>query len=515
MSLAARGHAQSHPDALALTDGLRSYTWAELDRTLNRAANALISAPWSGRRRAAVLARNSAEAVIAYLGCLHAGVSAVPTNSQLTADEVAYILEDSGAEFLFVDAETAAAGLAAARRVGGALVIGLGAPVMAGVTPWEDWLAAASEADPPEDLEPLPYLQYTSGTTGRPKAVEAVATTLHRAPTTKAFFEHLRGAPPFSNAGPHLVVGPLYHNGPLNAVRVLGAGAPVVVLPRFDPEAVLKAIDEHRVASSLMVPTHFQRLLALPPEVRRRYDLSSLQVIAHTGAACPREVKAAMIAWFGPVLVEAYGGTECGTTNTITSKEWLKHPGSVGRTLEAFELQVIGENGERLGPNQVGQIYFRDKSGRGVVYLNDPDKTRAAHRQPGVFTLGEVGYFDDEGYVYITDRVSDLIVSGGVNIYPAEVEQLLLTHPQVADAVAIGTPHPEMGEEVKALVVPRDPADPPGAESLIAFCRDRLAAYKCPRTVELVSDIGRNALGKVNKRALRAPYWPTERTIGG
>jgi acyl-CoA synthetase (AMP-forming)/AMP-acid ligase II len=221
-----------------------------------------------------------------------------------------------------------------------------------------------------------------------------------------------------------------------------------------------------------------------------------------------------MIEWFGPVLLEAYGGTESGTTNMITSDEWLKHPGSVGRTMEQFELQVIGEDGTKLGPNQVGQLYFRDKTGRGIIYRNDPEKTKSVHREPAVFTLGEIGYYDAEGYVYITDRVSDMIVSGGVNIYPAEIERVLLTHPDVLDAVVIGVPNTDMGEEVKALVIPKNLASPPTSEELTAHCRSHLAGYKSPRSIDFVDDVGRNAIGKVNKRAVRAPYWPTERTIG-
>jgi acyl-CoA synthetase (AMP-forming)/AMP-acid ligase II len=222
-----------------------------------------------------------------------------------------------------------------------------------------------------------------------------------------------------------------------------------------------------------------------------------------------------MIDWFGPVLMDAYGGTESGTTNMISSQEWLEKPGSVGRTLAPFELLVIGEDGEPLPPGEVGQLYFRDTTGRGIIYHNAPEKTAAAHLRPGVFTLGEVGYVDADGYVFITDRVSDMIVSGGVNIYPAEAEQALIRHPAVADVAVIGAPNEAMGEEVKALIMVRDPANPPTPEELDAFCRQHLAGFKCPRSYDFVPDLGRNAMGKVNKRNLRRPYWPTDRTIGG
>jgi acyl-CoA synthetase (AMP-forming)/AMP-acid ligase II len=222
-----------------------------------------------------------------------------------------------------------------------------------------------------------------------------------------------------------------------------------------------------------------------------------------------------MIDWFGPVLVEAYGATEAGSTNVINSEEWLRKPGSVGRAQPPFETVIIDDDGNELPPGHVGRLFFRDTSGRGIVYRGDPEKTAAAHIAPGVFTLGEVGYVDNEGYVFITDRVSDMIVSGGVNIYPAEAEQALLQHPGVADVAVIGAPNAEMGEEVKALVIPRDPAARPTPEDLNRFCRERLAGFKCPRSSEFVDDIGRNAMGKVNKRALRRKYWPGDRIIGG
>jgi acyl-CoA synthetase (AMP-forming)/AMP-acid ligase II len=256
-----------------------------------------------------------------------------------------------------------------------------------------------------------------------------------------------------------------------------------------------------------MVPTHFVRMLALPDEVKATYDVSSMRLVAHTGAKCPIDVKRAMIDWWGPVFTDAYGATEVGTTCSITSQEWLENPGSVGRAIPPFSVEVYDDNDERVGANVEGRLYFRDATGRGIVYPNDPAKTAAAHIAPGVFTLGEIGYVNDAGYVFITDRFSDMVVSGGVNIYPAEAEQVLVQHPGVADVGCIGVPNREMGEELRALVVPVDPAAPPDPAELVAFCRERLSHYKCPRTVEIVADLGRNSMGKVNKRALRRPYW--------
>jgi acyl-CoA synthetase (AMP-forming)/AMP-acid ligase II len=228
------------------------------------------------------------------------------------------------------------------------------------------------------------------------------------------------------------------------------------------------------------------------------------------------DVKRRMIEWLGPVIFEGYGATEQGTVSTITSEEWLVHPGSVGRVREGLELYVIGENGEELGPNEVGRLYISDKSGFDVAFHNDPEKTDGVHLRPGVFTIGEVGYVDDDGYLYLTDRFSDTVISGGVNIFPAEAEQAMMGLPGVADVACIGVPDPDLGEVLRALVIPSDPNDPPSAEELIAQTQERLTKYKCPRSVEFVEDIGRNALGKINKQQLRARYAKGELvSVGG
>jgi acyl-CoA synthetase (AMP-forming)/AMP-acid ligase II len=515
MSLAAAERARRDPGGLALADPTRQLDWAALDLMLNRATNALLAESLPGGSRVAVFAHNAVETVVAYLACLHAGISAVPANSNLTTDELAYMLADSGAALLFVDARTRATGLAAAQQLGLTRVIGWGGADAAGLVDWTGWLNAASAEAPPETMPPRPYLHYTSGTTGRPKGTESPPGMFPRTRDVAGLFAASRAqieAGPLG--GPALVVGPLYHNASLGAVRRLGGGKPLVVLPRFDPEAVLAAIERWRIDSGVMVPTHFQRLLALPDEIRARYDVSSLRQVAHTGAACPVSVKRAMIAWWGPVLVEVYGGTEAGTTNMISSAEWLERPGSVGRPVAPLEMLVVGPEGEELGTGETGILYFRDPSGRGITYHNDPEKTAQAHLAPGVFTLGDIGFVDEAGYVFITDRASDMIVSGGVNIYPAEIEQVLIGHPSVADVAVIGVPNDDMGEEVKALVVSHANSTVDAA-GLAQYCRERMAGYKCPRSFAFVADVGRNEAGKINKRALRRAYWPSERMIGG
>ena len=517
MSLAAETRARTIPDEMAVTDGRMTLSWAELDPIVNRATNALLAEEMGSPPRGAVFAHNSTESALAYLAMLHAGVSGVPANFHLTADELAYILKDSGARLLFVGPETATVGVAAARQVGIERIVGWRCETLGegaeGVTPWDAWLAAASDAAPPTDMKPLPYMHYTSGTTGRPKGTETPPNMFPREPDVAGLFRALGEQVTAGAPGPTLLVGPAYHTGPLGSVRQLGGGRPLVVMPKFDAEQILVNIERHKVATSVMVPTHFQRLLALPEDVRAKYDVSSLRLVSHTGAACPVDAKRAMIAWWGPVLLEAYGATEAGSTNMISSEEWLRKPGSVGKAMPPFEMVVVADDGTRLGANQVGQLYFRDPSGRGIVYHNDPEKTAAAHIEPGVFTLGEIGYVDEDGYVFITDRSSDMIVSGGVNIYPAEIEQALIAHPDVEDVAVVGVPNAEMGEEVKALVVPRRGATVT-SEQLADYARAQLAGYKRPRSIDLVETVGRNAMGKVNKRELRRPFWPSDRTIG-
>jgi long-chain acyl-CoA synthetase len=352
-------------------------------------------------------------------------------------------------------------------------------------------------------------LVYTSGTTGRPKGTD-MRWLRTLPPTVGEHLAQLAAGSPFP-PGPHLVAGPLHHTGPLSALRHALAGGRVVILARFDPAAVLAAIEEHRIESSVMVPTHFSRLLALPAERRAGYDLSSLRRVIHTGAACPADVKRAMIDWWGPVLSEAYGGSESGTVCAIESDEWLARPGSVGRPVAGFEAMVLDGDGRPLPPGEEGPLWLRDRSGRGVRYHGLP----AESPDPGIFTLGEIGRIDADGYVYITDRQSDMVVSGGVNLYPAEAEAALAEHPAVADVAVIGVPDADLGEALHALVVPTPGAPEPAPADLDAFCRRRLAGPKCPRSYELVETVRRNAMGKLDKRALRRPYWPTDRTIGG
>ena len=511
MPLFARTLSDADPSAVALRDPNHAFTWGEVDEILNRVANHLLATDLGPKRRVSVFAENAGETALAHLGGLLGSCSTVPVNFHLTAAEAAYIVRDSESRLVFAGPETIERAVAAVSQVRAEsgveieLVAWHCEPSPNTVT-WTDWVAKGSAEDSPVDVAPRPNLLYTSGTTGLPKGTELPPTMFAGGATIA---EHLEGLKKnrFANYGTHLVVGPMYHTGPLSGMRLLVAGVPSVVCTKFDAEETLRVIHEYRTESSVMVPTHFVRMLALPPDVKQKYDVSSMKLITHTGAKCPIDVKRQMIEWFGPVFVDAYGASEVGTTCTISSEDWLTHQGSVGRCVPPFSPLVVDDDNNEVPPNTEGRLYFRDDTGRGVVYPNDPEKSAAAHIAPGVFTLGEMGFVDEDGFVYITDRFSDMVVSGGVNLYPAEAEQVLIEHPAILDVACIGVPHKEMGEELKALVILKDPSTLPDPKELLAFCRERLSTYKCPRTLDYVGDLGRNTMGKINKRALRAPYW--------
>ena len=524
MTAAIRARAQAEPDGLALADDSGTRTWAEVAADLNRAAGALLAAAPGSSQRVSVIGENAIPTLEAHAAALTVGVGTVATSRQLRAAELADQYTDAGvvcaiagpASLPAVREAAAQAGLRTIVTHGAKPSDGARAPDGAdtpdGVLPWAGWLASAPPVPPDAGQRPpRPPLVYTSGTTGRARGAEVRWTvTLPRtAAEYVAAITAESGFPP----GPHLVVGPLQHNAPLTSVRHLLAGQPVIILGRFDAETILRLIAEHGVTSSVMVPTHFQRLLALPAEVRDRYDVSSLRMVSQTGSACPADTKLAMINWFGPILTESYGGSESGTLCRIDSTEWLAHRGSVGRPRAPYQVVVTGEDGGELSAGEVGVLGFRAPEGRGPRYHADPEKTKKAYVAPGVFTLGDVGYVDQDGYVYITDRIADMVVSGGVNLYPAESEKVLITHPAVTEVAVIGVPHPDLGESLLALVVPA--GDPPDAAGLEAWCRERLASYKVPRAYEFRTELIYNAMGKPDKKAMRAPYWSTGRTIAG
>ncbi|TPQ19030.1 AMP-binding protein [Streptomyces sporangiiformans] len=509
--------AHETPDEPALVDDRGVLSWAGLADQVARASARLLQFAPGPDDRVAVLGDNAIPTLVAHLAGLCAGVGTVATSRQLTVGELVDQIIDAGVTGIIAGPVGAPVALEAARELG-LPVVTHGTPPAGHAFDWDLWLAAAAPSTgataapaASADRPARPPLVYTSGTTGRARGTE-VRWVSPPAADSAAYLAALAarsGFPP----GPHLVCGPLQHNGPLTSLRHLAAGQQVVVLGKFDAEAFLRRVEEWRVTSTVMVPTHFQRLLSLPEEVRGRYDVSSLLQVSHTGSACPPEVKHAMIEWFGPVLTESYGASEAGTVARISSTEWLEHPGSVGRVQPPFEVLVTGDDGHPLPPGELGLLAFRAPEGRGVRYHADPDKTKAAYLSPGVFTLGDIGYVDPDGFIFITDRAADIVVSGGVNLYPAESEAVLRGHPAVAEVAIIGVPDPDFGESLRALVVAA--GDEPPAEELDRFCRERLAAYKCPKAYEFVPELLRNAMGKLDKRAMRRPYWRSERTIAG
>jgi len=357
---------------------------------------------------------------------------------------------------------------------------------------------------------------YSSGTTGRPKGVRRAATPEPQpidAPNALAMLgQALYG---FSPDMVFLSPAPLYHAAPLAwSMAVLALGGTVVLAERFDAELALRYIEQYRVTHAQWVPTHFVRMLKLPDEARSRHDLSSLQAVFHAAAPCPVPVKHAMIAWWGPIVHEYYAGTEGNGFTAISADEWLQRPGSVGRGLTA-QVMICDEHGDPLPPRAEGGVYFA--GGGRFEYHNDPDKTAESLNRHGWSTLGDIGWMDEDGYLYLTDRKSFMIISGGVNIYPAEIENLLVTHPKVADVAVVGAPHDEMGEQVVAVIQPLDWADAGDAlaAELTAFARDHLSHVKAPRRIDFMAELPRHATGKLYKRLIRDAYWAEAKAAAG
>jgi acyl-CoA synthetase (AMP-forming)/AMP-acid ligase II len=348
---------------------------------------------------------------------------------------------------------------------------------------------------------------YSSGTTGYPKAVRRALPEDGEGSWAQKVLEYsLRQRYEMTEHSVYLSPAPLYHAAGVNyTMAVHRVGAASVLMPKFDAEAVLRLVDEHRVTHAQFVPTMFVRMLKLPEAVRRRYDLSSLRCVIHAAAPCPVDVKRQMMAWLGPIVHEYYGGTEGFAGTIIGPDEWLAHPGSVGKPFSA--VHVVGEDGAELSAGECGELYF--EGGPAFEYFKDPVKTASVCNDRGWRSLGDMGYVDEDGYLYLTDRSTFMIVSGGVNIYPQEAENLLVMHPKLVDAAVFGVPNEEFGEEVKAVVQPVDGIEG-GQEleaELIAYCRAHLAGYKCPRTVEFAVELPRDPNGKLYKRRIRERYW--------
>ena len=501
-------HAERSPGALALvTPEGRSVTAGELLAETNRIVHGLRALGLEKGDCFATVLPNGLEMLALELAALQAGFYVTPINHHLTGPEIAYIASDCEAKAIFTHERFAPAAKAAADEIGfpqsGRFAIG----AVPGFRPFAD-LVSGQPATLPDGRVAGSVMHYTSGTTGRPKGVRRAIPPLDPdvVATLYGGFLGLFGIKAESD-NVHLCGSPLYHTAVLMFTTCsLHMGHAVVVMDRWTPEDTLRLIEKHRVTTSHMVPTQFHRLLALPQDVRSRYDVSSLHHVVHAAAPCPPDIKRRMLEWWGPVIYEYYAATEGGGT-LVTPQEWLERPGTVGRAWTGSEVRVLDDAGNACAPGQIGTVYM--KLGQASFeYHKDKAKTEGSRRE-GFFTVGDVGYLDDAGYLFLCDRKTDMIISGGVNIYPAEVEAVLLTHPKVADAAVFGIPDEDWGEQVKAVIEPA-PGATPGpalADEILAFCLERTAKYKAPRSIDFTESMPRDPNGKLYKRKLRDPYW--------
>lgn len=498
-------HAQATPgkNALVMGSGARR-SYGELGERAERVAKVLHSAGMSRGDGIVLMLPNRPEFFEIAWGAQYSGLYYTPVNTHLTADEVSYIVRDSGAKALFID--TAFADLACALEVPDGqltLRVSVGGP-LEGCRPYEAELALAAGPTPARSQGT--EMMYSSGTTGLPKAVERPLPGPDGSWAQCAVETGLRATYGMEPSDVYLSPAPLYHSAPFAySMGTMRLGGTAIVMEHFDPEDTLALIERHRVTHAQFVPTMFVRLLKLPDAVRARYDVSSLRAVIHAAAPCPVEVKERMMEWWGPIIYEYYAGTEGFAASFIDPEEWLIHRGSVGRP--ARPVHIVGDDGRELDVGKAGTIYF--EGGPSFEYHNDPAKTASIANSKGWRTLGDMGYVDSEGYLYLTDRETFMVVSGGVNIYPQESENVLVVHPKVADVAVFGVPNPEFGEEVKAVVQPVnwEDAGPALAEELLSACRSRLAGYKCPRSVDFVPELPRDPNGKLYKRRLRESYW--------
>jgi long-chain acyl-CoA synthetase len=500
--------ARDTPDRPAVVgpDGT-TLTYAELTARADRYGRGFQALGLRPGDTVALMLPNSVDLVAVYFAAAQTGLYVVPVNWHLVGPEVAYLLTDSGAGAFVAHERFAGVATSAADTAGVPARARFGVGDVPGFAPLSELGAGEPEGRPDVRTAGAPMV-YTSGTTGRPKGVRRPLTGADpdEPPAAGTWFFGIFGIRPF-DGHVHLCCSPLYHTAVLNfATLAIQLGHTAVLMDRFDAEEMLRLIDRHEVTYSHMVPTQFNRLLALPDDVRERYDVSSLRVMIHGAAPCPPEVKRRMLEWWGPVVTEYYAATEGGGT-TITAAEWLERPGSVGQPWPGSVVKVLDDAGDDVPTGQPGLVYMR-MGASDFEYHRDKEKTLAA-RVGSLFTLGDVGYLDDDGYLYLCDRKADMIITGGVNVYPAEIEGELAAHPEVADVAVFGVPHPEWGEEIKAVVQPVPGAQPGEelAERLLAYARERLAGFKVPRSIDFAEELPRDDNGKLYKRRLRDPYW--------
>ena len=493
--------AQWQPDKAAVIDPSgRVKTFAEVNANANRLARLFRAHGLKPGDALALVCSNRAEFVETLAATARSGLRITPVNWHLTPDEIAYIVKDCEAKVLVGEARVAAIGQAAEQCPNLVLKLAVGGSID-GFIEYDEAIADLAGEDIDDPVLGNQML-YTSGTTGRPKGVFRT----NPAVGSSAVYAQ-RGYDPATSV--QMCAGPAYHAAPLgfDVRTAMGAGATLVFIDKWDSELVLRTISERKVTHFHLVPIMFQRLLALPAEVRAKYDVSHVKYIVHGAAPCPPEVKYAMIEWFGPVLSEYYAGSEGGAGFMITTEEWLKKPGSVGKRPTALGSKILDEQGNELPTGQAGGIYHQLPPG-GFTYFKDEAKTNA-NRFDDYFTMGDVGYFDEDGYLFLTGRNAETIISGGVNIYPQEVDNELIKHEAVADSATVGVPHDEWGEQVKAVILLKPGFTPSDAlaQEILDFGRATLPSFKVPRSLDFVTDLPRSEAGKIQRNKVRAPYW--------
>ncbi len=505
-------HAQTNPDKIAyrMAGSGKARTYRELDEQSNRGANLFRSLGLKAGDHVALLMENRLEFMDVCWAAQRSGLYYTAISRYLTQDEIAYIVKDCGAKVVVTSAKCAdvIAGLATLSDAPTFYTVDDAGPHFKS---WHDALAL-QPTTPVADAVAGYDMLYSSGTTGRPKGIKRASENNPidvPNPFLKLLCATMCG---MTQDSIYLSPAPLYHAAPLRfSMMVITLGGTAVLMESFDAESFLKLVETYKITQSQLVPTMFVRMLKLPEDVRTKYDVSSLKGAIHAAAPCPVDVKQKMIDWWGPILIEYYAGSEGNGVTVSNSQQWLTHRGTVGKAVVG-SIKILDETDSEQPTGQIGTVYFADAPV--FSYHNDPEKTKKAFNAKGWSTLGDVGYVDAEGFLYLTDRKSYMIISGGVNIYPQETEDVLITHPAVADVAVFGVPNEEMGEEIKAVVQAHDPdtANAELANELMLFCRKHLSPIKCPKSIDFEQELPRTPTGKLVKRHLRDKYWPKKET---